>query len=143
MERGIVWSGDDSFSLMTALDQSLFTDVSFVCVDGKRVESHKAVLAAAYPLMEKQDWTGVFKAKPKHLGIILLSCIYSDGIPEQLDIDGAKQLVEWLIQYPKLERLTVQINAFIEANTLKESNCLEPLNELNLMVSPCRVDEMY
>lgn len=113
---------DDYFSLKEALDQSLFTDISFMCEDGKEVKSHRAVLAAAFPLMEEEDWTIVFKARTEDLGMMLLSCIYSDSIPDEMDIDRAKKIIDWLRQYPKLERLTKHISAFIESNTLKQSN---------------------
>ena len=114
---------DDHFSLSTALDGSLFSDVRFACSDGREVEAHRAVLAAAYPAMEEKDWEAVFRSQPHDMCLLLLSCIYGDYLPATLKRDEARKLVEWLGQHPSLERLTVLVTAFIRANNLKQSMC--------------------
>lgn len=115
---------EDNFSLSKALDNPLFSDISFMCSDGKEVQTHQAVLAAAYPAMQKKDWEAVFRARPLDMGHFLLSCIYSDCLPAMLKIDQAQQLVEWLSEQPLLERLTGLATAFVKANNLKQSMLL-------------------
>ena len=112
---------DDQFSLSRALDDSLFSDVHFVCCDRRKVEAHRAVLAAAYPSMEEKDWEAVFQTQPRDTCCLLLSCIYSDRLPANLKTDEAMELVEWLGEYPSLERLTCLVTDFIRANSMKQS----------------------
>lgn len=115
---------DNYFSLKKALDECLFTDVMFTCSDGGEVQAHRAVLAAAYPDMKETDWLSLFQTQPLHLAQLLLSCIYSDCLPQDLTVLHAKQVVAWLVGHPKLERLSQLMSAFIEGNTLKQSKLL-------------------
>ena len=115
---------DNYFSLKKALDECLFSDVMFTCSDGSGVQAHRAVLTAAYPDMQETDWMALFQTQPLHLGQLLLSCIYSDCLPQDLTVKHAKQVVAWLAGHPKLERLSQLMAAFIEGNTLKQSKLL-------------------
>jgi hypothetical protein len=119
-EDAVVELVDDQFSLSRALDDSLFSDVHFVCCDRRKVEAHRAVLAAAYPSMEEKDWEAVFQTQPRDTCCLLLSCIYSDRLPANLKTDEAMELVEWLGEYPSLERLTCLVTDFIRANSMKQ-----------------------
>ena len=113
--------GNKAFSLSVALEDSSFSDISIACSDGRELQAHRAVLAAAYPTVKERDWDAMFQAKPHSFGHMVLSCIYSDSLPTTLDLPQAKQLAEWLHGQPSLGRLTNQTAAFIEAHNLKQS----------------------
>ncbi|CAI8045497.1 hypothetical protein GBAR_LOCUS25172, partial [Geodia barretti] len=119
-ENSVVELVDDQFSLSRALEESLFPDIHFVCCDGRKVEAHRAVLAAAYPSMEEKDWEAVFQTQPRGKCCRLLSCIYSDCLPANLKREEAMQVVEWLKEHPSLERLTCLVTTFIRANDMKQ-----------------------
>jgi hypothetical protein len=111
---------NDYFSLRKALDEAFFSDISFACSDGGRLQAHRAVLAAAYPAMQEPDWLDLFQTQPVGMGRLLLSCIYLDCLPRDLTVAHAKQLVTWVAGQPKLARLSQLVSAFIEANNLKQ-----------------------
>ena len=115
---------DGCFSLKKALDESFFSDISFVCSDGGKVLAHRVVLAAAYPDMQESAWLSLFQRQPADMGHLLLSCVYTDSLPPELTVARAKQMVLWLTEQPLMERLTVLASAFIQANNLKQSESL-------------------
>lgn len=140
---------DDYFSLKKALDEGLFFDSRYACSDGGGVQAHRAVLAAAYPDMQEADWLALFRTQSVALGQLLLSCIYTDCLPQDLTVAHAKQIVAWLTVQPKLQRLSQLMTAFIEGNTLKQSKLLakwlgnysscDPLSCAELI---CLIDEL-
>ena len=116
---------DDYFSLGVAVEAAFFSDVTLCCTDGVELPAHRAILIAAYPTMQEADWLALFRAQPCDLGRLLLTTVYSDCLPQDLTVPRAKQLLSWVEEQPKLERLQKLISAFIEANNLKQSEaCL-------------------
>ena len=125
---------DYHFSLIRALEDSLFCDIRFVCSDGRDIEAHRAVLAAGFPKMEEKDWQTVFRTQPYDMCHLLLSCIYSDRLPPSLKREEATKLVQWLGEHPSLERLTILVTSFIRANNIKKSMCQLHCRHFRLIV---------
>lgn len=86
-----------------------------------KVLAHRAILTAAYPTMHETHWLSLFQMQPQDMCNLLLSCIYSDSLPHTLKVERAKQLVLWLNEQPLMERMTLLVSAFIEANNLRQS----------------------
>lgn len=115
---------DDYFSLRVAMDEAFFSDLTLTSSDGAALQAHQAVLEAAYPTMAVADWQKLFLSQPARLGRTLLGCVYSDCLPEGLTVPQAKELKACLLAQPNLARLQQLCTAFIEANDLKQSECL-------------------
>ena len=116
---------DGHFSLKKALEDSFFSDLTFDCLSGGKVQAHRAVLAAAYPAMQETDWQALFKTQSADMARILLSCIYSDCLPLNLTVARAQQLVTWISEQPLLKPLSSLASAFVEANDLKQSELVQ------------------
>ena len=113
---------NSNFSLKKALEEPpFFSDILFTCCDGRELHAHQAVLAAVSSHMKEANWRAVFQAKPHDFGRQLLSCIYTDSLPSDLDLTRAQQMLEWLSEHPLLERLTQMVSVFIGTRNLKQS----------------------
>lgn len=109
------------FTLLPALDEGYFSDLVVISDNDKAFSVHSIILqlhCANEILFD--DATNPFNGLPENVLCTILHYMYTECLPNNLDVETAKSIIDFVIGYPSLTRLEELCQKLIANTTLKE-----------------------
>lgn len=127
-------AADIPFSLLPALEEGYFKDVTITSANKKQFETHSIILQL---LGDSIDWCAPqspLQCLPENVLGTILHFLYSECLPSSMDDTTAEQVIQAISTYECLNKLSDSCRNFLKNNALKKQ-VIELVNEMHASIN--------
>ncbi|KAE8752100.1 hypothetical protein FOCC_FOCC001262 [Frankliniella occidentalis] len=113
---------DASFSLLPALEDGYFSDISIPAISGKQFPVHSCILSLSLPDVDWSQTNTPLSGLPEDVLCAILHYLYAECLPDNLNEKCARQIITLMseIQSPSLSKLINMCELYLKHMSLSK-----------------------